>query len=317
MDPSSIRSWGDSMRWTLPASALLAAMLFLAPGYAQAQGCASTPAAPRANLHAADLDAAGIRVGLALGSGSLHGLAHVGVLQAIEESGLPVHVVAGTSAGALVGSLWASGLTAAQIAVIAQSRQLENLSSFAPSSAGLMTNEPLRARLQAAFGERPIESWPMRFGAVATNMDNGHRRIIMSGSGALAVQASSASPVIFGPLVLDGERLADGALVEPVPVDAARAMGANFVIAVDVAYRPYEEPAEGIVQSGFQAMNILLNSLGAAQVREADLVIRLDVHETLMRCGPQAVIALGRDAARRALPEVARLARTRTARAGR
>lgn len=305
------------MRCASRATLLGGAILIAAAFSASAQTCAPGPAAPAADLRAAGVDALGARIGLALGSGSLHGLAHVGVLQAIEESGLPVRVVAGTSAGALVGALWASGLTSAQIAVLAESRELESLHAFAPVSGGLMTNEPLRARLDAAFGRRPIESWPVRFGAVATNVDNGHRRILMSGSGGLAVQASSASPVVYAPVSVNGERLADGALVEPVPVEAARAMGADFVIAVDVAYRPYEEPARGIVQSGFQAMNILLNNLGAAQAREADVAIRLDVHETLMRCGPGAVIALGRDAARRALPEIARLARARTVRAGR
>jgi hypothetical protein len=81
-------------------------------------------------------------------------------------------------------------------------------------------------------------------------------------------------------------------------------MGADFVIAVDVAYRPYEEPATGIVQSGFQALNILVNSLAAAQRGQADYAIRLDVHETLMRCGNAGVVAMGRDAMRRALPEI-------------
>lgn len=303
------------MRSASRAAMLLGATL-LAVASVQASNCIPDVPAPVPQVRPAELKAAGLRIGLALGSGSLHGLAHVGVLEAIEEAGLPVRVVAGTSAGALAGALWASGLPARQIAAIAQSRELESLRGFALAD-GLMTNEPLRARLAEIFGSRPIESWPVRFGAVATNVDNGHARVLMSGSGAVAVQASSASPVIFAPVVVDGERLADGALVAPVPVDAARAMGADFVIAVDVAYRPYEEPSRGIVQSGFQAMNILLNNLGAAQAREADVSIRLDVHETLVRCGPGAVIALGRDAARRALPEIARLARLRTATAGR
>ena len=255
----------------------------------------------------------GTRVGLALGSGSMHGLAHIGVLQAIEESGLPVRVVAGTSAGALVGALWASGMAAARIATIADSRQLENLSFFAPTSGGLLSNKPLRSELEKTFGKRAIETWPLRFGAVATNADNGQRRILMSGSGALAVQASSASPVMFAPVAVNGERLADGALVEPVPVDAARSMGADFVIAVDVLYRPHEEPAEGIVQSGFQALNILVNNLAAVQSRDADVALHLDVHETLMKCGNEAVIALGRDAMRRAMPQVERALRARSA----
>jgi NTE family protein len=110
---------------------------------------------------------------------------------------------------------------------------------------------------------------------------------------------------------VNGERLADGALVEPVPVETARAMGSDFVIAVDVLYRPHEDRATGIVQSGFQALNILVNTLAAVQSREADIAIHLDVHETLMKCGEAGVIALGRDTMRRALPQVERALRSR------
>ena len=287
-------------------------VLLVAATTALAQSCPPVPEAPVSRVEASAVPP-GTRVGIALGSGSMHGLAHVGVLQAIEESGLPVRVVAGTSAGALVGSLWASGLPAARIAAMAGSRSWESLNFFAPASGGLLSNKPLRGELEKTFGNRPIEAWPVRFGAVATNADNGQRRILMSGSGALAVQASTASPVVFGPVTVNGERLADGALAEPVPVDAARSMGADFVIAVDVLYRPHEEPAEGIVQSGFQALNILVNNLAAVQSRAADVALHLDVHETLMKCGNDAVIALGRDAMRRAMPQVERALRARGA----
>lgn len=254
-----------------------------------------------------------LRIGVALGSGAMHALAHVGVLEAIEESGLRVHVVSGTSAGALVGALWASGVPARDIERMAGRTAWEGLRTFAPASGGLMSNEPLRAQLAKSLTAR-IESWPRRFGAVATNVDNGQPRLLMSGDGALAVQASTASPVVFAPVVVGNERLADGALVEPVPVESARAMGAEFVIAVDVGYRPYEERAEGVMQLGFQALNILRNTLGEAQAREADVAIRLDVHDSLVRCGPMSLVAVGRDAARHALPEIERALRARARR---
>jgi NTE family protein len=254
-----------------------------------------------------------MRIGVALGSGSMHGLAHVGVLEALEESGLRVHVVSGTSAGALVGALWASGVRARDIEDLAGTQSWDTLRSLAPASGGLMTNEPLRAQLSKILAN-PIESWPMRFGAVATNVDNGQRRLLMSGDGALAVQASTASPVLFAPVIVGAERLVDGALVEPVPVESARAMGAEFVIAVDVGYRPYEERADGVMQLGFQALNILRNTLGEAQAREADVAIRMDVHEAMMRCGPPSLVAIGRDAARHALPEIERALRARARR---
>src|SRR4249920_3543108 len=213
------------------AAILFAVSLLAGPGEALARHTCGVEEAPSVDLRG--VAPASMRIGVALGSGSMHGLAHVGVLEALEDSGLRVHVVSGTSAGALVGALWASGVPARDIERMAGTQAWESLSRFAPISGGLMSNEPLRTQL-ARILPGPIESWPMRFGAVATNVDNGQRRLLMSGDGALAVQASTASPVVFAPVVVGNERLADGALVEPVPVASARAMGADFVIAVDV-----------------------------------------------------------------------------------
>jgi NTE family protein len=110
------------------------------------------------------------------------------------------------------------------------------------------------------------------------------------------VQASSAMPVYFSPVQVAGHRLADGALVEPVPVAAARELGAGYVIAVDVAYRPYEEAASGLFQNGFQAMHILVNALAATQMRAADFPLRMDLHKTMTDCGTQSLVAAGREA---------------------
>jgi NTE family protein len=91
-----------------------------------------------------------------------------------------------------------------------------------------------------------------------------------------------------------------------VPVRTARELGADYVIAVDVAYRPYEEPASGLVQNGFQAMHILVNALAEGEMRDADFPIRLDLHHTMTECGVQALVAAGRDAVARQWPELRR-----------
>lgn len=249
---------------------------------------------------------AGTRVGLALGSGSMHGLAHIGVLKELETRGLKVDVVAGTSVGALVGALWASGVDADRIAAMSRSGHLQDWGGFAGSWQGLFSSEALRAPLESAFQERSIEAWPKRFGAVATNVANGERRVISTGDGALAVRASTAVPVLYSPVTVKGERLVDGALVEPVPVIATRELGANFVIGVDVAYRPYEEVASGMTQYAFQAMHILVNSLSTVQMRSADLVIHLNLHHRFVECGNEALIAAGREAVAAAWPDIAR-----------
>jgi NTE family protein len=245
----------------------------------------------------------GRTVALALGSGSFHGLAHIGVIEALEAAKVDVHIVTGTSVGALVGSLWASGMPGSEIERAAVARGWSRIGQFSPSSDGFMSNANLRTQLEPLFADRPIESWPKRFAAVATDMSNGHRRLLMTGSGALAVQASTAMPALFAPVLVNGAKLADGALVEPVPVEAARALGASFVIAVDVAYRPYEEAASGITGYGFQSMHILVNSLAERQLRDADFVLRLDVHH-VMGCGPEALVAAGRETMARTLPDL-------------
>ena len=279
----------------------LAAILCAAPVRAVPPKCAQTPSPPPDPI--AFHQSKGPIVGLALGSGSFHALAHIGVIEALESAGVDVHIVSGTSAGALIGSLWASGLPARDIEKLALEGVWDSVGRFTASTSGFMTNEGLRRQLDTIFAGRPIESWPKRFGAVATNMANGHRRIFMTGNGATAIQASTAVPVLFEPVTIDGDRFADGALVSPVPVDTARSLGASYVIAIDVAYRPYEEPVSGISGNAFQAMHILVNSLAERELREADLVIRLDLHH-LMECGRGALIAAGRDAMTRALPDL-------------
>ena len=258
------------------------------------------------------------RIGVALGSGSAHGLAHIGVIQELEALGVEVEVVTGTSVGALVGAMWASGLPGSEIEAIARDADWIEGGRLSFSRQGLYTNDPMQGELEKVFRGKPIEDWPKRFGAVATNLSNGHRRILTTGPGALAVRASSSVPGFYRPVIVQGEKLADGALVEPVPVDAARALGATFVIAVDVAYRPYEEPVDGATQYAFQAMHILVNTLATQQLQGADIALRLDLHRTLMASGREAVIAEGREAVRRAWPQIeAALARAAKRQAGR
>jgi NTE family protein len=293
------------VRFTRIIAGLCGALLIAVASGAMATHCAP-PQPADANPKPARIIAPGMKIGVALGSGSMHGIAHIGVIQELEARGLDVRVVAGTSVGALVGALWASGLTGREIEALSRESDWEDVGQFALSWQGLFSSNPLKEQLEKVFAGRPIESWPRRFGAVATNVDNGHRVIIRRGNGALAVQASSAVPVLFKPVTIDGLRLGDGALVEPVPIDAARVLGADFVIGIDVAYRPYEESASGMTQFAFQAMHILINSLGQAQLRSADVVIRMDVHHKLMECGSEGVIAAGREAVRLAWPELAR-----------
>lgn len=243
-------------------------------------------------------------VALALGSGSMHGYAHIGIIEELEARGVPVDIVTGTSVGALIGSLWASGLSGREIEQVSRDKQWDRLDQFSFSGEGFLDNRRLKAELEPLFKGRPIEAWPRRFAAIATDLRNGRRRLLMRGDGALAVQASTAVPVLFRPVHVGSALLADGALVEPIPVRAARSLGADVVIAVDVAYRPYEEEASGVTGIAFQTMHIMVNAMAADLMREADVPIRLDLHHRFKACGREALVAAGREAVRRAWPQI-------------
>lgn len=174
-------------------------------------------------------------IGLALGSGSARGWAHIGIIQALERAGIVPDIVCGTSIGALVGAAYADG-------------QLERLDGWVRSlswqsvvslldptiDGGLIQGEKLLAFFRAHFNDKDITQLPKRFGAVATELLTGREVWLRKGSVIDGVRASIALPGLFTPAQLNGCMMVDGGLVNPVPVSLCRAMGADIVIAVDL-----------------------------------------------------------------------------------
>jgi len=175
-------------------------------------------------------------IGLVLGSGAARGFAHIGVVRALIDHGITPDIIVGTSVGALIGGCYASN-------------QLDELESWARSltlrrivgyldvrigGSGLIAGSRLAKRLAEAVGPISIEDLPVRFAAIATEVGTGHEIWLTRGSLSLAMRASYALPGIFPPVRLGGRWLVDGALVNPVPVTAARAFGARVVIAVNL-----------------------------------------------------------------------------------
>ena len=218
------------------------------------------------------------RIGIAFGGGSMHGIAHVGVLKAFIEKGVKFDFIAGTSVGAIVGVLAAAKLPYREIAALTRRIEWPGLMSLAWSGKGLMQNAKLRSMIDTALGERRLEQLPIPFGAIATDLASGERVVIRKGSAGSAVEASCSIPVFFSPVKIDGRELVDGGLTEPVPVIAVREMGADFVIGVDVAYRPHEDQFQGLTGVAFQTMHIMGNALINEQIRHADVAIRMNLH---------------------------------------
>ena len=174
-------------------------------------------------------------IGLALGSGSARGWAHIGVLRTLIEAGIRPDVVAGASVGAIVGAAYAAGdLDRFEQWVRALSaRDVWSFMDFGLGG-GMLKGERLVSFFRQHFDDRPIEALPVRFAAVATALQSGDEVWLREGSVSDAVRASFALPGLFAPVWRDQRLLVDGGLVNPVPVSLARALGAELVIAVDL-----------------------------------------------------------------------------------
>lgn len=175
-------------------------------------------------------------IGLALGGGAARGFAHIGVLKVLEQQGIRPAVLAGSSIGAVVGGLWAAGRLDAleEWALSLNKRNVLGLLDFTLGGAGLIGGKRLVELMRRNVGGLAIEDLPIVFAAIATELGTGHEIWLTQGELVESIHASYALPGIFTPVKVGGRWLMDGALVNPVPVSAARAMGARMVIAVNL-----------------------------------------------------------------------------------
>jgi len=186
-----------------------------------------------------------MKIGLALGGGGAKGLAHIGVLRVLEEHGLVPDLLAGTSMGALVGALYSVMGDASEVEKFALGFEKTDLSrylSLRVSSSGLVSDRRVRELLERTFGTANIEDLSRPFFATAVDILSGEEVIFSRGPLAEAVMASISIPVVFPPCALHGRYLADGGLVDLVPVDVLKRSGADFVIAVNVLGPPPRTP---------------------------------------------------------------------------
>ncbi len=217
------------------------------------------------------------RVGLALSGGAARGVAHVGVLKVLLEAGVRIDCVAGTSAGALVGGAFAAGLSIAEMEAFGRGMRWRDFGRMAFSRLGIQTNARMEDFIRARFPFTRFEDLPIPFAAVATDLHTGAAVVLKDvGDIAFAIRASCAVPGWYVP-VTDGEgrQLVDGGLVANVPTGAARALGADVVIAVDVNSEgaKFLGPPQSVIGVLFQSMLVVQRTVAAHQWREADLVL--------------------------------------------
>lgn len=214
------------------------------------------------------------RIGLALGGGAARGFAHIGVIQVLEEHGIGVDLVAGTSAGSLVAALYASGKNGKEMQALAEGMDEGAITDWAFPGRGLIRGEALARYVRERTGNKTIEQMSLPLGILATDLADGSGVLFRSGDTGTAVRASSAVPAVFQPVKIGGREFVDGGLVAPVPVRQARQMGAELVIAVDISSPPEDKPLGDAMRMLLQTFAIMSRSINSYELREADVVMR-------------------------------------------
>jgi NTE family protein len=215
-------------------------------------------------------------IALALGGGAARGFAHIGVIKALEAQGIVPDIVIGTSAGSVVGALYAAGKTGYELQTLALQLDETQISDWSMPDRGFVKGEALQNFINKAVGQRTLERMEKRFGVVATDLGSGESVVFRTGDTGVAVRASSSVPGIFQPVTIRGREYVDGGLVSPVPVRFARDMGATFVIAVDISDRPQYGKTQSTFDVLMQTFTIMGQTINRYELPKADVVIRPD-----------------------------------------
>lgn len=260
-----------SRRSTLSA---LAAAILLA-------GCGSNPPAPPQSSAPAPAPAAPaprhVKIGLALGGGAARGFAHIGVIKALEAQGIVPDIVVGTSAGSVVGAMYAAGYSGFQLQKMALEMDEASISDWAlpffSKAPGVLKGEALQSYVNKTVRNQPLEKLKIPFGAVATDLKTGQPILFRRGNTGLAVRASSSVPGVFQPVAIGGRTYVDGGLVAPVPVRFAREMGAEFIIAVNISSATEAQATASSVDVLMQTFTIMGQRINQLELKDADVVI--------------------------------------------
>lgn len=254
------------------------------------------------------------KIALALGGGAARGFAHVGVIKALEAQGIVPEIVVGTSAGSVVGALYAGGYNGFELQKLAMQMDESQVSDWTLPDRGVIKGEALQSFINKALNNRPLEKLAKPFGVVATELSSGESVVFRTGNAGMAVRASSSVPGVFQPVSISGREYVDGGLVSPVPVRAAKDLGADFIIAVDISAKPQNGKTHSTLDVLLQTFAIMGQTISKYELAEADVVIRPNTPEikaTDFQSRHLAVLE-GEKAVAAALPDLrTRLARLR------
>ena len=246
-------------------------------------GCSAVPtakpepeSAPVVNPVTPPMATRSPRIGLALGGGAARGFAHVGVIQVLEANGIAPDMVLGTSAGSLVAALYASGMGGAALERAALDMEEATIADWTLPffNRGLLRGEALARYVNRQVQGKRLQDMVRPLGVVATELHTGKAVLFQRGDTGTAVRASSAVPGVFSPVTVQGVDYVDGGLVAPVPVQQARQMGAELVVAVDISSAPQANGTTDALRVLLQTFTIMGQSINQHVLAHADVVVK-------------------------------------------
>lgn len=246
-------------------------------------------------------------IALVLGSGGARGYAHIGVIEVLEQQGIRPDFIVGTSAGSIVGSIYASGKSPAELRDIALKLKANDVREVNVSLKGFFDGKKVEDYINEQVHNMPLEKMKIPMYVVATELKDGTRTVFNYGNTGQAVRASASIPSMFVPTKIHDVEYVDGGLVSPVPVQVARELGADVVIAVDILAQPIHTETSNVWGLFNQNINIMQGRLAEEELKDADIVIQPDLREKAHIFdvkGREMTMQAGADAANEKLAEI-------------
>lgn len=247
-------------------------------------------------------------IALVLGSGGARGYAHIGAIEVLEQAGIQPDFIVGTSAGSIVGSIYASGKPAIELRNIALSMKATDVRDIKLDRKGFFDGKKVENYVNLQVDQTPLQAMKIPMFVVATALKEGKRVVFNYGNTGQAVRASVSIPSMFIPTVIQKKEYVDGGLVSPVPVKVARELGADIVIAVDILAQPIHTETTNVWGLFNQNINIMQQRLASEELQYADVVIQPDLREKghiFDVRGRELTMDAGIEAAKLKLPEIA------------
>lgn len=243
------------------------------------------------------------KIALVLGAGASKGFAHIGVIKVLESNKIPIHMVVGTSAGSFVGSFYAYGFNAYQLQKLALEIKKTDIVDLIFPDNGFIQGAKLETFVNKMLNNTVMEKLKIPFYAVATDIQTGEEVVFGKGNTGTAVRASCSIPGVFTPVKIGNKFYVDGGVVSPVAVDAAKRLGADVVIAVDISSDNQSPPPQTTIETLLQSVNIMYSKLAISQLAKAEIIIKPKVghiasydfdkrHEAIMEGEKAAIEAL-------------------------